>query len=307
MKGMIRTVLLTGLLAVGLPAVAQPEAQTSLQLDADMEAFEDQELSLGPVTVVASYRPIDFEADIQEDNLQLDLYYQGQLRESVTETAHMFGSVDLEDLDSDGNPEVVLQTYTGGAHCCMAITTYTWQNDQFQSIVFDYLDAGGGIFEDLDDDGLTEFVTLDNAFFYTFSSYAGSYPPSVILTFQDGAYIDTTTQFRQRLGSTAWDMYQSVEERDDEGYEINGLLAGYVAQKIRLGQYQEGWDFMLARYERDNDWGLQIYDNDGNVVKEYENFPSALEAFLQELGYLDTNGNPQPGVDRSPVVPARMR
>jgi hypothetical protein len=219
----------------------------------------------------------------------------------------MFGSVDLEDLDSDGNPEVVLQAYTGGAHCCMAITTYTWQNDQFQSIVFDYLDAGGGIFEDLDDDGLTEFVTLDNAFFYTFSSYAGSYPPSVILTFQDGAYIDTTTQFRQRLGSTAWDMYQSVEERDDEGYEINGLLAGYVAQKIRLGQYQEGWDFMLARYERDNDWGLQIYDNDGNVVKEYENFPSALEAFLQELGYLDTNGNPQPGVDRSPVVPARMR
>jgi hypothetical protein len=189
----------------------------------------------------------------------------------------------------------------------MAITTYTWQNDQFQSIVFDYLDAGGGIFEDLDDDGLTEFVTLDNAFFYTFSSYAGSYPPSVILTFQDGSYIDTTTQFRQRLGSTAWDMYQSVEERDDEGYEINGLLAGYVAQKIRLGQYQEGWDFMLARYERDNDWGLQIYDNDGNVVKEYENFPSALEAFLQELGYLDTNGNPQPGVDRSPVVPARMR
>lgn len=307
MKGMIRTVLLTGLLAVGLPAVAQPEAQTSLQLDADMEAFEDQELSLGPVTVVASYRPIDFEADIQEDNLQLDLYYQGQLQESVTDTAHMFGSVDLEDLDSDGNPEVVLQTYTGGAHCCMAITTYTWQNDQFQSIVFDYLDAGGGIFEDLDDDGLTEFVTLDNAFFYTFSSYAGSYPPSVILTFQDGAYIDTTTQFRQRLGSTAWDMYQSVEERDDEGYEINGLLAGYVAQKIRLGQYQEGWDFMLARYERDNDWGLQIYDNDGNVVKEYENFPSALEAFLQELGYLDTNGNPQPGVDRSPVVPARMR
>ncbi len=307
MKGIVRTVLLTGLLAVGLPAVAQPEAQTSLQLDADMEAFEDQELSLGPVTVVASYRPIDFEADIQEDNLQLDLYYQGQLQESVTETAHMFGSVDLEDLDSDGNPEVVLQAYTGGAHCCMAITTYTWQNDQFQPIVFDYLDAGGGIFEDLDDDGLTEFVTLDNAFFYTFSSYAGSYPPSVILTFQDGAYIDTTTQFRQRLGSTAWDMYQSVEERDDEGYEINGLLAGYVAQKIRLGQYREGWDFMLARYERDNDWGLQIYDNDGNVVKEYENFPSALEAFLQELGYLDTNGNPQPGVDRSPVVPARMR
>ena len=154
---------------------------------------------------------------------------------------------------------------------------------------------------------MTEFVTLDNAFFYAFSSYAGSYPPSLILTFQNGEYVDTTSEFAQRLGSTAWDMYQSVEHREDEGYEINGLLAGYVAQKIRLGQYQEGWDFMLARYERDNDWGLRIYDNDGNVIEEYKNFPAALQAFLKDLGYLDASGTPQPGADRTPVVPGRIQ
>jgi hypothetical protein len=307
MKGRLRNAILAGLLVVALPALAQSEAQTSLELDAEMGAFEDQELSQGPVKVVASYQPIDFEADLQEDNLQLDLYYNGELQKSVTETVFMFGSVDLNDLDNDGTPEVLLQAYTGGAHCCMAITTYTWQEDQFQPIYFDYLDGGGGRFEDLNRDGLTEFITLDNAFFYTFSSYAGSYPPSVVLTFRDGTYLDTTPQFRQRLGSTAWDMYQSVEQRDEDGYEINGLLAGYVAQKIRLGQYQEGWNFMMARYERDDDWGLQIYDNDGNVIEEYESFPDALEAFLKELGYLDARGNPQAGVDRSPVVPARMR
>jgi hypothetical protein len=307
MKGRLRNAILAGLLLVALPALAQSEAQTSLELDAEMGAFEDQELSQGPVKVVASYQPIDFEADLQEDNLQLDLYYNGELQKSVTETVFMFGSVDLNDLDNDGTPEVLLQAYTGGAHCCMAITTYTWQEDQFQPIYFDYLDGGGGRFEDLNRDGLTEFITLDNAFFYTFSSYAGSYPPSVVLTFRDGTYLDTTPQFRQRLGSTAWDMYQSVEQRDEDGYEINGLLAGYVAQKIRLGQYQEGWNFMMARYERDDDWGLQIYDNDGNVIEEYESFPDALEAFLKELGYLDARGNPQAGVDRSPVVPARMR
>jgi len=307
MKGRLRNAVLAGLLVVALPALAQSEAQTSLELDSEMGAFEDQELSQGPVKVVASYQPIDFEADLQEDNLQLDLYYNGELQKSVTETVFMFGSVDLNDLDNDGTPEVLLQAYTGGAHCCMAITTYTWQEDQFQPIYFDYLDGGGGRFEDLNRDGLTEFITLDNAFFYTFSSYAGSYPPSVVLTFRDGTYTDTTPQFRQRLGSTAWDMYQSVEQRDDDGYEINGLLAGYVAQKIRLGQYQEGWNFMMARYERDDDWGLQIYDNDGNVIEEYENFPDALQAFLKELGYLDMSGNPQAGVDRSPVVPERMR
>jgi hypothetical protein len=307
MKGILRSALLAGLLTVPLPALAQSEVKTSLELDSEMGAFDSQELSLGPVRVVASYQPIDFDADVQEDNLQLDLYYNGELQRSITETVYMFGSVDLNDLDNDGTPEVLLQAYTGGAHCCMAITTYTWQDDQFKPIYFDYLDGGGGRFEDLDGDGLTEFVTLDNAFFYTFSSYAGSYPPSLVLTFQDGEYSDTTNQFNQRLGSTAWNMYQSLEQREEDGYEINGLLAGYVAQKIRLGQYREGWDFMLARYERDDDWGLQIYDNDGNVIEEYENFPAALEAFLQDLGYLDASGNPTPGVDRSPVVAERMR
>lgn len=307
MRAIVRGMLVAGLLAMGFPALAQEELQTSLELGSDMEGFTDQELSQGPVRAVVSYQPIDFESDLQEDNLQLDLYYKDELQQSITETVFMFGSVDLNDLDSDGIPEVVLQAFTGGAHCCMAITTYIWQEDQFQPIYFGYLDGGGGRFEDLNGDGLTEFITLDNAFFYTFSSYAGSYPPSVILTFQDGQYIDTTNQFTQRLGSTAWNMYQSVDQRDEEGYEINGLLAGYVAQKIRLGQYLEGWEFMLARYDRETDWGLEVYDDEGNVTHAYNSFPSALRAFLQDLGYLDASGNPQPGVDRSPVVPERMQ
>ncbi len=306
MKAMVRGVLLSGLL-VGLPALAQEELQTSLELGADMEGFTNQELIQGPVKAIVSYQPIDFDSEVQGDNLQLDLYYKDQLQQSVTETVYMFGSVDLNDLDSDGTPEVVLQSFTGGAHCCMAITTYTWQEDQFQPIYFGYLDGGGGRFEDLNNDGLTEFVTLDNAFFYTFSSYAGSYPPSVILTFKDGTYIDTTTQFTQRLGSTAWDIYQSVGQREAEGYEVNGLLAGYVAQKIRMGEYLEGWNYMMAHYDREEDWGLELYDTEGNITRTYDSFPAALRAFLQELGYLDASGNPQPDVDRSPVVSERVR
>ncbi len=307
MKGIIHSVWLTGLVALGQPALAQATPQTSLELGSDMEGFDHRELAQGPIKVIASYQPIDFESEYQEKNLTLDLYYNDALQTSISETVFMFGSVELNDLDSDGTPEVLLQAYTGGAHCCMAITTYTWQEEAFAPIYFGYLDGGGGRFEDLNGDGLTEFVTLDNAFLYTFSSYAGSYPPSLILTFEDGEYVDTTTQFLPSLESTAWDMYQSVETRDSEGYEINGLLAGYVAQKIRLGEYREGWNFMMARYDRTNDWGLERYDAEGNIIESYNDFPTALQAFLQELGYLDASGNPRPTVDRSPVVSERMR
>jgi len=87
-------------------------------------------------------------------------------------------------------------------------------------------------------------------------------------------------------------MYQAIERSEAEDYEVNGILAGYVAQKILLGEDEEGWNFMLARYDRDYDWGLDIYDDQGEVVGRYPDFPSALRAFLIDTGYLSPNGEP---------------
>ena len=73
--------------------------------------------------------------------------------------------------------------------------------------------------------------------------------------------------------------------------EVNGILAGYVAQKILLGEYQQGWDFMLAHYDRQSDWGLEITAGD-RAVGHYSDFPAALRAFLIEQGYLTRQGQP---------------
>jgi hypothetical protein len=66
---------------------------------------------------------------------------------------------------------------------------------------------------------------------------------------------------------------------------VNGILAGYVAQKILLGEYEDGWKFMLANYDRSDDSGLDISRNN-EVVGKYRDFPTALRAFLIEQGYL---------------------
>jgi len=72
---------------------------------------------------------------------------------------------------------------------------------------------------------------------------------------------------------------------------VNGILAGYVAQKALLGEYEEGWKFMLANYDRTSEWGLAIYQENREIGK-YPNFPTALRAFLIQQGYLDKNGKP---------------
>ncbi|WP_017300544.1 hypothetical protein [Nodosilinea nodulosa] len=303
MKAILKSLLVGSLLTLGLPALAE---NPRLDIDYDSEAFTNRAIEQGPIRVVASYTPIDYAAEESGDNLTLQLFYNDELKLTATDTAASFGGIELIDLDSDGTSEVVVQTFTGGAHCCLAYTTYAWQNQQFNPIYFSYLDGGGGDFKDLNGDGLMEFVSLDNAFFYSFSSYAGSYPPSVILTYSNGGYRDTTAQFTNYLQDIASGMRFTIEDPDfAEQGDKNGVLAGYVAQQIRLGQYQEGWQYMLAHYDRHDDWGLESYTNEGEVAETYPDFPTALYAFLTELGYLDVHGKPQPQVDRSPVIAER--
>ena len=89
-----------------------------------------------------------------------------------------------------------------------------------------------------------------------------------------GPILTPPINFLPRLEATAWDMYQSMEQRQEDGYEINGFTGGVRSpKKFASAQYREGWDLMLSQYERDDDWGLQIYDKRrATSFEEYENF-----------------------------------
>ncbi|MBF2079102.1 MAG: hypothetical protein IGR76_11440 [Synechococcales cyanobacterium T60_A2020_003] len=296
---------LSPIVAVGLVgsmlAIAPRVIAADTEIVANSEAFENREISEGAVSVSVSYTPYDFET-VEEftDNLSYQISYDGVPYLTDSQSTFYNGVVSLNDLDNDGNAEVIVETYSGGAHCCTTFLIYSWQGSDFAKTETGFLDGGGGVFEDIDGDGRAEFSTFDQSFLYAFSSYAGSFPPSLILSFQDGQFQDVTLNYTDQLRSTAWRMYENILQAEQQDYEINGVLAGYVAQKIRLGEYEEGWAFMLAHYDATTDWGLDIYDDQGNPVGQYPDYPTALASFLQELGYLDADGQPNPEVDRAP-------
>lgn len=271
--------------AIAFPAAATPE----IAIDHDTPTFQNREISSGKVKVSVSYDGKNNQGLNEENNVRYTLYYDGQ--EKVRETTSTFtvGNVSLQDLDSNGTPEVIVETYSGGAHCCTEHTVYTWRGNTFTSAKLGPSDGNGGAFKDLNGDGRMEFVTYDNSFLYTFDAYAGSFPPSVILSYRNGNFEDVTRQYPQYLRGIAWQMYQTIEQNGAG----NGVLAGYVAQKILLGEFEQGWQFMLARYDRNSDWGFEIYDRNSNVIGRHPDFPNALRAFLIDTGYLNGNGQPK--------------
>ena len=285
----IVTCLISAALAIASPAVAE----TQIDISYNTPSFKDKELVSEPVKIIVTYdKPEDYDAKL--NNLQYQILYNNTPRLTSSTFTIIAGSVTLKDLDGNKTPEVIISTFSGGAHCCTNFTFYTWLNNRFVKTETGFLDGGGGRLEDLDGDAKLEFISSDNSFYYAFDSYAGSFPPSQIYAFNNGKLEDVTRKHVKYLRSQAWEMYQAFLQSKKQGGSGNGILAGYAAQKALLGEFKQGWEFVLANYDRTSDWGLTIYQGDREVGK-YPDFPTALKTFLTQQGYLNRNmGLPLP-------------
>jgi hypothetical protein len=292
------TVAMGGLLALSrlnpsqasIQTLPRPISATKFELKSDGPTASAQTLVSGPIKVVISSQKSG-EQFLSEYALNYEVFYNNTQKFKASVSTWMTGTLELKDIDQDAIPELIVSTYSGGAHCCTNFTIHAWKNTQSITTQTGLLDGDGGEFKDLDGDGIQEFLTVDNAFLYAFDSYAGSFPPTRIDQYKAGKLVDVTRNYPKVLRAQAGRMYQALQQNPKELGSQNGVLAGYVAQKILLGEYQQGWNFMLARYDRKSEWGLEIYKDD-KVVGKYPDFPTALKAFLINTRYLNKGGNP---------------
>lgn len=277
-----------------LPSLVAPLVATAV--NANLLQFTDRpvntSLRSGAVRVEISYRPLRPEdgstpEQLEAKNFRYRIFYRGALVFRDEQNTLIVGRLRLLDLDRDGTPEVITETFSGGAHCCTSTFIYTRRGDRFQKIDIGPMDGRGMEFADVDSNGTIELVGRDQSFFYAFSSYAGSFPPTVIYSLRNGQLVETTRNYPRFLRTELNRMARVLEEVRQEGSrEINGILAGYVAQKALLNEFEEGWRFMVQRYDPNSEDGLVVYDSQGKPSKRYRDFPTALRAHLQRRGYI---------------------
>ncbi len=157
---------------------------------------------------------------------------------------------------ANSRPEVVVEFYSGGAHCCESIDVLEeipGRPGHWQTVNLGWHDGGERPPKDLDGDGLTEIVTTDESFLYAYGSYAESYAPPVIMGVRQGRQVDLTRRPSMRSFLRREEKRIRRFMRDQwrgRGRPVPaGILAGYVALKILLGEGPEGWRFMLANLD----------------------------------------------------------
>jgi len=208
--------------------------------------------------------------------------------------------VQIAEMDPENPyPEVLLSSFTGGAHCCNQIQVLTSDRSgqTWREVKLGPFDGGPSPAQEPLGSGQLMIVGVDNRFLYRFAPYAFSWAPARIWQLQGDVFVDVShrPEFKPLHRRKLKRMAEWFKEKSPGSQ--NGFLAGYVANKALVGELYDGWDRMIQRYDSSSTWGLDeckgTTDDNGKCLGRqinYSSFPEALRAFLVDTGYITPSG-----------------
>lgn len=180
-------------------------------------------------------------------------------------------SLRVVDLDGDAEPEVIVDFYTGGAHCCLIAQVFRWNGKGYVATARDFADFGYTLA-----DGI--FTTGDPRFGYAFASFADSAMPVRLLTFSRGAWKDVTRAHPETLRADAARWKKEYNKRRSGKLSL-GILAAWVADQYRLGKRSSADAFLRSELRAGRLKGDRYWPHGKTYI-------STLQRRLRAWGYV---------------------
>jgi len=193
------------------------------------------------------------------------------------------------------HPEVLLQPYTGGAHCCVLPFLYTYsaraasyrlsaratltEGGQPAGPMPPY-DPNGGLGPRLEQGHLV-LATDDGRFPYQFACFACSAAPVLLLGDTGGRFVDITRSFPKAVAGDARRLWSAVHQDLAHHTEVLGVVPAWVADECRLGDAAAAFA-AVGRLQRAGDFSARLgpgFDGTGSA------YVANLRRFLLRTGY----------------------
>jgi hypothetical protein len=191
-------------------------------------------------------------------------------------------AVDVVDLEHNGQPDVVLDLYSGGAHCCTIVEIFS-----FDPGTMTYVETETNFGDpqvqivDLRHNGHFQLVTADDSFAYEFTDYAGSGMPIKILRFTNGGLLNVTRSFPGLVAKDAAFWLKTYKQMAKQHYSDSvGVIAAWAADEDLLGHVKLVNTY-LAQQASQGHLNSALYPRASG-----QRFITKLKLFLHTHGYL---------------------
>lgn len=146
------------------------------------------------------------------------------------------GPLLVRDLEGNGQPNVIVELYTGGAHCCTILQLFTYDPGvmTYRVTERDFGDPGARV-ADVAGDGRLELESADDRFAYEFAPFAFSGLPVQIWSLRGGRLVDTTRSFPKAIAADAARQLKGFDHERARGLGL-GLIAAWAADEYLLGK-----------------------------------------------------------------------
>lgn len=199
-----------------------------------------------------------------------------------TVTAWAIGEVDCTDLTGDGRPELIVESFSGGAHCCYTIQVFQLQPALRRILNFEAGNAGGFSVGQgaggrpalvLGDDGLAYYGDL---------CFACSPHHIPLVACYDGTrFVECTRQFPAVIQEAVKDAIEQLRQavqstHESRPYYMKGAALGVYAAYALLGKEAAGLA-TVRRIARDPEVTSWLVNQRGGVAEWLRNRAGRLE------------------------------
>lgn len=189
-------------------------------------------------------------------------------------------SVHVIDLEHDGQPDVVLDLFSGGAHCCSIEEIFSFDPGTMTYVETErnFGDPGERIV-DLGHNGRREFLTADDSFAFEFTDFASSGLPIQILTFANRRFANVTRKYPKLIAKDAAVWLSAFTSMAKEHFQDSvGVIAAWAADEDLLGHSKQVSRYLARQVKAGH---LNTPQGPGG-----KRFVANLQRFLRRNGYL---------------------
>jgi hypothetical protein len=183
------------------------------------------------------------------------------------ESVFKLNDLTATDITGAGYPDLVIQTFSGGAHCCFSWTVYEL-GPALKRVLQSPDSNCEGELKDLDGDGTMEFITCDDLFAYKYCCFANSPLVKVVMKYElERGYVPASPQFpKEYADDIVRDRQMAIGARAKEKCEWDNSTKCSVLpvalDYLYSGQQDKAWIELhrLYRFQDEDTFRQEILD-----------------------------------------------